>query len=207
MKVIYSIFILFLFSCSNNIEKQICENNKNADFKIYEQIVNDSTLYFFFPEDKFSDIKFIIDKTNKWEPERFYISSKNQFGEFLRDDEELSDNNTTYLFSDVKNIVSDNEKKALANFSQTILSDTINYEFKNLKKISSNDEFKGMCIEISKPIFSSNNQFAFLDIFVHKNLTTSKIDSSTYYEKIGVILKKDNKNNFKLFKKKLWLML
>ena len=207
MKIIYSILILFLFSCSDNFEKQIWENNKNADFKIYEQILNDSTLFFFFPEDKFSDIKFIISKTNKWEPERFYLSSKNQIGTFLRDDDELSDYNTTYLFSEVKNIVSDDEKKALANFSQTILSDTVNYEFNNLKKISLNDEFEGMCIEISKPIFSSTNQFAFLDIYVHKNLSKTKIDTTTYYEKIGVILKKDNKNNWKLFKKKLWIML
>jgi hypothetical protein len=128
-------------------------------------------------------------------------------GEFLRDDNELSDNNTTYLFSEVNNLVSDSEKKALANFSQTIVCDTINYEFNNLQKISSNEEFEGMCIEISKPIFSSNNQFAFLDIYVHKNLSKAKIDTTTYYEKIGVILKKDNKNNWKLFKKKLWIML
>jgi hypothetical protein len=46
MKGLYSILIIFLFSCSDNIEKQIWENNKNVDFKIYEQIVNDSTLFF-----------------------------------------------------------------------------------------------------------------------------------------------------------------
>jgi len=62
-------------------------------------------------------------------------------------------------------------------------------------------------IEILKPIYSSNNQFAFLDIYVHKNLSKTKINTKTYYEKIGVILKKDNKNNWKLYKKKLWLML
>jgi hypothetical protein len=207
MKIIYSTLILFLFSCSENIEKQILENNKNADFKIYEQIVNDSTLFFFFPEDKFSDIKFIINKTKKWKPERFYISSKNTLGEFLRGEDELSDKNTIYLFSEVEDLVSESEKEALAKFSQTIIIDTIDYEFNNLKKISSNEAFEGMCIEISKPVFSSNNELAFLDVYLHKNLTKTRIDTSTYYEKIGIILKKDNNNNWKLFKKKLWLML
>lgn len=207
MKFIYPILIFFLFSCSNNIENQIGENNKNVDFQIYERILTDSTLFFLFPEDNFSNIKFIHNKTRKWEPERFYISTKDQFREFLRSNVELSDYKTTYLFSEVESLVSGGEKKALANFSQTIESETIYYEFDNLQKVSSNEEFEGMCIEILKPIYSSNNQFAFLDIYVHNNLSKTKIDAKTYYEKIGVILKKDNNNNWKLYKKKLWLML
>lgn len=207
MKAIFTILILFLLSCSDNIEKQLQENNKYTDFKIYEEILKDSAVFFFFPDDKFSDMKFIINTTKKWEPARFFLSNQNQLKAFFGDEDELSDNNTTYLFSEDKNLVSDREQKALANFSQKIVQDTIDYEFNNLQKISSNDAFEGMCIEISTPIYSSNNQFAFLDIFVHKNISKMKIDRSTFYEKIGIILKKEPKGNWKLYKKKLWIML
>lgn len=207
MKILLLLSTLLIFSCSNKLEKQIIENNKNVDFDIYENVINDSSLYFFFPEDHFDSIKYIINKTKRWEYERFHLSTKNLIGEFLRDEDELSDKNTTYLFSEVESIISNNEKKALANFSQTIALDSINYNFKNFEQISNNERFEGICLEISKPIYSSDSNFAFLDIYLHKNLSKRTLDTTTYYEKIGVILNKDLNGQWKLYKKKVWIML
>jgi hypothetical protein len=211
--------ILFLFaltvvlsSCKTKVNRNDCDdfiaNQTDANFEIYNYILKDSTNFPLFPEDKFSDIKYIFDTTIKWDESRFIISDNDRLQYKLSPNtEELNPYNHTYLFSTFENLISEKEKEALCCIAQSIRPYKIETSFKTLKKINRAKQFKGICLEVTQPIYSKDKKFIFLEMFIHKNDELKLYDSTTYYSKVGLIYEKQKDKAWKQVFKKPWLML
>jgi len=195
-------------SCTDNdLPQKLAFNNQSVDYSIYQPILADSTIFLFIPEDTYSDIKYILNKSRRWEPERFYLPDENRWGTFFSGEDELSKRNTTYMFSHHEKLISQREKKLLADMSQYIPNDSIDFTFNQWTPIAVDEPFKGFCIELSRPLYSADKQYAFLNIFLHYNDTLQPVDPTTYYEKVAVILQKDSTAQWQILDTKKWLML
>jgi|GEM_PF-1416558 len=169
MKLLTTITILFFgircFSQDNDIIKLAFRDKSNFD--ITTRLDNKKPTVFY-----------VMNKTDKWNTCRFHIdqdlSSETVRRELERD--EHSPYNYCYIFKDttVNNLFNDDEKQYLYQFSKSILPRLLVDTFKAFKLIKSYEKAKnGFFFSVTDPIFTTDNQFAFLDI------TTFKKDNDT----------------------------
>lgn len=177
MKPIILISFLFiscqLFPQDNDIIKLAFEDKSNFD--ITKSLGNRIPHRFF-----------ILSKTDTWNPNRFHLKENLQSDSVKK--KILSDEhhpyNNSYIFKDsiLARLLSDNEKTRLFQMAHQIKKRQMTHplgEFLiiNSFKIAEN----GFLFSITDPIFSSDRQFAFLDITTYKKDNESTDLNDSYF--------------------------
>ena len=164
MKLLITILILIFgtrcFSQDNGLIKLAFRDLSNFD--ITTRLDNKKPTVFY-----------VLNKTNEWNTCRFHIdkdlSSETVRKELERD--EHSPYSYCYIFKDtsVNKLFNDNEKQHLYQFSKSILPRLLVDTFTVFKLIKSYEKAKnGFFFSVTDPIFTTDNQFAFLDITTFK---------------------------------------
>lgn len=155
---------------------------------------------------------FILDTTEKWNSNRFWLTDfdgndKQKVIEKIQHDEHHLYFHT-YLFTDtlLNKLLTDEKKKQLSNKSKKINSKHITLSGTNYKTITSSKKIKGFYIVTSEPVFSDDNEFAFIDLTVYYKQNNKQDFNETYFGKIAISFQKQN-NQWKKIAKKDWLIL
>lgn len=207
LNIILGIIIIFT-SCKTKVEKNDCNENLSnltgSNFEIYNEVFSDSTNFPLYGEDKFSDVKYLIDSSTEWDIKRFVVTQKERSDAYS---DEHSPYNHTYLFNELENLVSEEEKANLSCIAKNIKRTKIGTSINEFKKISRYQKFTGFCLELTQPIYSEDKNLVFIDMFIHKNDDLRPLDTLTYYSKVGFIYEKQDNGNWKQKDKKGWIML
>lgn len=131
-----------------------------------------------FLDNKKPTAYYVLDKTDKWNTYRFHLdndlTSEKVLKELQRD--EHSPYNHSYIFKDtiIARLFNESEKQNLYRLSKSVQPRQLADTFKVFRLIKSFDKAKnGFFFSVTDPIFTSDKQFAFLDI------TTFKKDKDT----------------------------
>ncbi len=129
---------------------------------------------------------FVLKATDKWYKYRFYLDEdiKNDSIRKALEDDEHSPYNNSFIFKDssIDILFNNTEKTHLYLETQSIKSKILPNNFKEFSLISSFKTAKnGFFFSISQPIFSTDKQFAFIDIVVHnKDKDTEDLNQSYF---------------------------
>ena len=124
-------------------------------------------------DNKKPNVFYVLNKTIEWNTCRFHID-KDLSSETVRkklERDEHSPYTYCYIFRDtsVNKLFNDNEKKHLYQFSKSILPRLLVDTFTVFKLIKSYEKAKNdFFFSVTDPIFTTDNQFAFLDITTFK---------------------------------------
>lgn len=169
MRLLKSITLLFFwtqsFSQDNGLIKLVFNDKSNFDI---------TTLL----ENKMPTVFYVMNKTDTWNTCRFHID-QDLSSEAVRKElegDEHSPYTYCYIFKDtaVNKLFNDSERQQLYLFSKSIKPRLLVDTFKVFKLIKSYEKAKnGFFFSVTDPIFTTDNEFAFLDI------TTFKKDKDT----------------------------
>jgi hypothetical protein len=114
-------------------------------------------------------VYYVLNKTDKWNTHRFHLDedlkSETVVKQLARD--EHSPYNHSYIFKDpqLDSLFSDSEKQHLYQLSQSIKPRQLADTFKVFRLINSfNTAENGFFFSVTDPIFTTDKQYAFLDI-------------------------------------------
>ena len=154
----------------------------------------------------------IIDTTQIWNTKRFWLDDVNlKSSEVLKSisGDEHHSYYHTYLFRDTtldKNI-HDAEKKALSQRAGELKTHKISLKGNGYKTIHSTKNIKGFYIVSAQPVFSTDMNYAFVDITVFHKDTVKDEQSESYFGTICIVYQRQSDNNWKKIKVAEWLIL
>jgi hypothetical protein len=179
------LFILFLFFISTSY----CQS-----YEIYKLTFSDTSNFRIttFLDHKKPTTLFIIDTTNTWLTERFWLkelNAKSAHAIKQMEGDEHHPYNHTYLFRDIKldQLINDKEKKSLSQRAGALKSRKIALKGKNYLTISSSRNIKGFYFVTTEPVFTRDKKYAFNDLLVfHKDKLKQDLNE-TYFGTICVV--------------------
>ncbi len=135
---------------------------------------------------------YVLNRTDKWETCRFFIKDNIKSDSVRKAiaNDEHHHYNDCYIFKDpaLDRLFSDVEKEHLYQFAQLIKSRTLANGSNNFALIKSFRAAKqGFFFTVSDPVFSTDNQFAFLEIISHKKTKETKEFNDTYFGRTFLI--------------------
>ena len=134
----------------------------------------------------------MLSSTDKWETCRFFINDNIKSDSVRKAiaNDEHHHYNDCYIFKDpvLDKLFSDNEKVHLFQSAQSIKSRTLTNGGNYLVLIKSFKEAKkGFFFTVTDPVFSTDNQFAFIEIISHKKANETKEFNDTYFGRTFLI--------------------
>jgi hypothetical protein len=155
---------------------------------------------------------FVIDTTDTWRTERFWLRELNEKSTQVikrMEGDEHHPYNHTYLFRDttLDRLISASEKKSLSQKSGTLKSKRIALKGKNYLTVSSSRNIKGFYFVTTKPVFTSDMKYAFIDMVVFYKENLNQDLNETYFGTICVAYEKQQDNKWKKIKVKNHLIL
>ncbi|MBN8836373.1 MAG: hypothetical protein J0I09_03890 [Sphingobacteriia bacterium] len=154
----------------------------------------------------------IIDTTEVWNGNRFWLNdfdnkNKENIIKQIQNDEHHPYFHS-YLFSDpaLDKIFPDKTKQELRDKSKSFKSKKIKLNGENYKTVSSSKRLRGFYFVTSEPIFSDDNNFAFIDMTVFYKDSDKQPFNETYFGSIALIFQKTG-DSWTRIGKKDWLIL
>lgn len=139
----------------------------------------------------------IIDSTITWNSKIFYLENVNLNDSLVMKEIEREEHHpyhSLYLFSDkfLNSKINDEEKQNLSQIATKILSIKINFNDKHYRTVEKFKIKKGFYFFVSEPIYSTDNKFAFLEIFINKKnrFLGEKLDD--YYGRVTIMFEKNS---------------
>jgi hypothetical protein len=130
-------------------------------------------------DNKRPDKFFILTTTDKWDACRFHLSEKD-----MLDRDEHSPYVHSYIFKDtmLNRIINVSEKLHLYELTQTLKPRILTGVFKEFVLIKSFRDVKnGFFFSVTDPIFTTDKQYAFIDIIIYKKDDETKEFNKTYF--------------------------
>jgi len=155
---------------------------------------------------------FVLKATDIWNKYRFHLDENIKIDSIRKalESDEHSYYNHSYIFSDstIDNLFNDTEKTHLYLMTLSIKSKNLTADFKEFSIISSFKTAKnGFFFSISQPIFSTDKQFAFIDIAAHKKDNETEDLNQSYFGKILLIYQNIKNKGWTRIKKVKYLIL
>ena len=155
---------------------------------------------------------FIIDTTDTWRTERFWLKELNKkSAKVIRrlEGDEHHPYNHTYLFTDTSldRLISESEKKSLSQKSGALKSKRIALNEENYLTVSSSSNIKGFYFVTTEPVFTTDMKYAFIDMVVFYKEELKQDLNETYFGTICVAYEKQQNNKWKKIKVRNHLIL
>jgi hypothetical protein len=109
---------------------------------------------------------YVLSTTDQWNSYRFYLNEKD-----MADRREHSPYMHSYIFKDtmLNRMISDSEKLYLYEMSRMLKPRTLAGSFPEFILVKSfRDIKKGFFFSVTDPVFTTDNQYAFIDIIIYK---------------------------------------
>jgi hypothetical protein len=203
MKLIFSVFFLFIsthsFSQTREIINLAFSEQSNFDLLTVG-------------EDKKPTRYFVLKTTDKWNSSRFHINENLRSDSVRRrlERDEHSAYNNSYIFKDtlLNRTIGDTEKENLYKSSQYLSPKQLPMGFKGFTMIDAFTSAKpGFFFSITEPLFSSDMQYAFIDITVYKKSEETKKLDDSYFGRVLLVYQKHSGNDWQRLRKINHLML
>jgi hypothetical protein len=183
--------LLFLISLCSTIgfsqTKELCDLafSKKDNFKIL-------TLF----DDKIPNSFQIIDSTEAWIPEIFFLENVNLKDKIVMEEIERDEHHPyhyAYLFSDelLDSKIEEKEKLRLSQIAKNSKSKKIEIQGENYKTIKKFKRKKGFYFFVSEPIYSENEKFAFLRISIKRKYQFLGEKSDDYFGNLIIMFEKN----------------
>jgi hypothetical protein len=197
--LLFSIFAINSFAQSDEIYKLTFSDTSN--FRI--------TTYL---DHKRPTKYFIIDTTGTWRKERFWLNEPNPKSAqaiIRMERDEHHPYNHTYLFKDtaLDVLMNDSEKQSLSQKAEILKSKKIALNGQHYSTVSNSKNIKGFYFVITEPIFTKDQNFAFIDMIVFYKENRKQDLNETYFGTICVIYEKQPDNKWKKIKLRNHLIL
>ena len=153
----------------------------------------------------------IGNETIPWFSDTFYINGLNVNDEKMMEainNDEHNSYYSTYLFSNLElnSLINDAEKKSLNKQALSQKIEKINIKGKNFETFKKLNKKKQFFFYVTKPIYTSNKEFAFIYIDANKEQYYGNEKPEEYYGYVIVVFRKIN-NEWKQIAKKDWIIL
>ena len=143
----------------------------------------------------------IIDSTETWNPKTFYLENTNLDDQNVMKEinkDEHHPYHFAYLFADksLNKLIENSEKVKLSKVAIEIKSKKISLKGENYETVKEFNKKKGFYFLITEPIYSTNRNYAFLDISIKKKdkFLGEKIDD--YFGNIIIMFLKNENGNW-----------
>jgi hypothetical protein len=155
---------------------------------------------------------FVLKATNNWNTYRFHLDEDIKIDSIRKalESDEHSYYNHSYIFRDstIDNLFNDAEKTHFYLTALSIKSKILTNDFKEFSIISSFKTAKnGFFFSISQPIFSTDKQFALIDIVTHKKDKETEDLNQSYFGTILLIYQNIKNKGWTRIKKVKYLIL
>ena len=193
------LFLLLSLSC-----KSFSQDNSIIELAFSDSSNFDITTSFL---DKRPEKIYVLNKTQKWNTTRFKMDEDLSSRKVIKrlEQDEHSPYNHTYIFKDpeLDDLFSQNEKNFLYEGSKAQVPRQLPDTFEHFRIIRSfNEAPDGFLFSVTDPVFTSDKQYAFIDISVCKKDETSENMNQSYFGNTLLIYRKiKNKGWIKLHKR------
>ena len=187
--------------------------SQNLDTQLYKIAFNNKENFKFLTVfgDKIPEKFQIGNRTISWSADTFYLKVVNTNDEKIMEEIKNDEHNSyysKYLFSNLElnSLIDEKEKENLSKKSLSQKNSKIKLKGENFETVSNLNKKNHFFFYVTKPVYTNNNEFAFIYIDANKEQYFEDEKPQEYYGYVLVVFEKIN-NKWKQIAIKDWIIL